>query len=44
MDSDPQDVPGSPDLAATIFQKIEKAVLFQADVTHEQTQAQWHEG
>ncbi|MCK1301216.1 hypothetical protein IVB33_23380 [Bradyrhizobium sp. 24] len=33
MDSDRQGVPGSPDLAATIFEKIEKADVFLADVT-----------
>lgn len=33
LDSDRQGVPGSPDLAATIFEKIEKADIFVADVT-----------
>jgi hypothetical protein len=33
LDSDRQRVPGSPDLAATIFQKIEEASVFVADVT-----------
>ncbi|WP_424629606.1 hypothetical protein [Bradyrhizobium sp. SYSU BS000235] len=33
VDSDRQGVPGSPDLAATIFEKIEKADVFVADVT-----------
>lgn len=33
MDSDRQGVPGSPDLAATIFEKIEQADVFLADVT-----------
>lgn len=33
LDSDRQGVPGSPDLAATIFDKIEAADVFVADVT-----------
>jgi hypothetical protein len=33
LDSDRQGVPGSPDLAATIFEKIEQATVFVADVT-----------
>ena len=33
MDTDRQGVPGSPDLAATIFEKIEAADVFLADVT-----------
>ncbi|MGJ4941407.1 hypothetical protein ACQR1W_12610 [Bradyrhizobium sp. HKCCYLS1011] len=33
LDSDRQGVPGSPDLAATIFEKIERADVFVADVT-----------
>jgi hypothetical protein len=33
LDSDRQGVPGSPDLAATIFEKIEAADVFLADVT-----------
>lgn len=33
LDSDRQGVPGSPDLAATIFEKIEAANVFVADVT-----------
>lgn len=33
LDSDRQGVPGSPDLAATIFEKIEQAAVFVADVT-----------
>ena len=33
IDSDRRGVPGSPDLAATIFEKIEKADVFLADVT-----------
>lgn len=33
LDSDRQGVPGSPDLAATIFEKIEAADVFVADVT-----------
>jgi hypothetical protein len=33
LDADRQGVPGSPDLAATIFEKIEAAAVFVADVT-----------
>src|SRR3974377_787033 len=33
LDADRQGVPGSPDLAATIFRKIEAAGVFVADVT-----------
>jgi hypothetical protein len=33
LDADRQGVPGSPDLAATIFRKIEEAAVFVADVT-----------
>jgi hypothetical protein len=33
LDADRQGVPGSPDLAATIFDKIEAAAVFVADVT-----------
>jgi hypothetical protein len=33
LDSDRQGVSGSPDLAATIFEKIERAAVFVADVT-----------
>lgn len=33
LDADRQGVPGSPDLAATIFGKIEQAAVFVADVT-----------
>ncbi|SPP97824.1 hypothetical protein [Bradyrhizobium vignae] len=33
LDSDRQGVPGSPDLAATIFGKIEQSAVFVADVT-----------
>ena len=33
LDSDRQGVSGSPDLAATIFEKIEQAAVFVADVT-----------
>jgi hypothetical protein len=33
LDQDRQDVPGSPDLAPTIFEKIERATVFVADVT-----------
>lgn len=33
LDADRQGVPGSPDLAATIFRKIEGAAVFVADVT-----------
>jgi len=33
LDSDRQGVPGSPDLAATIFEKIARADVFVADVT-----------
>ncbi|MBR0755662.1 hypothetical protein JQ604_26100 [Bradyrhizobium jicamae] len=33
LDQDRQGVPGSPDLAPTIFEKIERSVVFVADVT-----------
>lgn len=33
VDRDTQDVPGSPDIAATIFKKIEEAAVFVADVS-----------